>query len=87
LLKDKAKEPSVAIEPDRQYEKQELIGRIRKVMAELPPRDQVMLNLYQDRRSYDEIAEIIGVKRSSVGTLLSRALAQLRIPEITGVKP
>jgi len=87
LLQTKTANSQNVGEPDRQYERQELIGRIRAAIAQLSPRDQVMLNLYQDKRSYDEIAEIIGVRRSSVGTLLSRALGQLRRPEITGVKP
>ncbi len=87
LLRDKAEQNQGAAEPEHLYERQELIKRIRAAIAELPPRDQVMLNLYQDKRSYDEIAEVIGVRRSSVGTLLSRALDQLRVPEITGVKP
>lgn len=86
LLRDRTIESSAACEPDRQYERQDLAGRIRRVIAQFPPRDQVMLNLYQERRSYDEIAEIIGVKRSSVGTLLSRALSRLRVPEIMGAK-
>jgi RNA polymerase sigma-70 factor (ECF subfamily) len=71
-------------EPDFMH--REAIRKIRQALDRLSPRDQVLINLYQERRSYTEIAEIIGVQPGSVGTLLSRAIAQLRSLETTGAK-
>jgi RNA polymerase sigma-70 factor (ECF subfamily) len=54
-------------------EKEE-IRMIRAAVARLNKRDQVILQLYQDELSYAEIAEVIGVKKTSVGKILSRAI-------------
>ena len=72
--------------PLGKYENDETVRRVRQAMDRLSPRERLLVNLYQERRSYSEMAEIVGVRKSSVGTLLSRALAQLRTPSITGVK-
>jgi RNA polymerase sigma factor (sigma-70 family) len=73
-------------DPPDGYDNDETLRRIRQALERLSPRDRLLINLYQEQRSYAEIAEIIGVRKSSVGTLLSRALSQLRTPSITGVK-
>ncbi len=86
ILQSQAIEVETGGHPELDYERQETLRRIRKAMSKLPARDQVLLNLYMERRPYEEMAEVIGVSRSSVGTLLSRALSQLRSSENTGVK-
>ena len=86
ILQNQAVETEAAGHPDQDYEHRETLTRLRKAMQKLSARDQVLLNLYMEQRPYEEMAEIIGVRRSSVGTLLSRALSQLRTSEITGVK-
>ncbi len=55
------------------------IGHVRTAMKQLSTRDQALLNLYQERRTYTEIAEILDINKSSVGTLLARAIDRLRM--------
>lgn len=54
------------------------VERLRKVIAELPHSDQVLLALYwQDRLSYDEIARIVGSTGSTVWRRHRRILRRL----------
>jgi len=57
--------------------KEEKIARARQAIDALPLRDRVLLGLYQDGLSYKEIARSAGVRSSSVGTLLARAIKKL----------
>lgn len=50
----------------------------RKVLNMLPPRDRMCLLLKFSGYKYSEIAEVIGVEKSSVGTLISRAQAKFK---------
>jgi RNA polymerase sigma-70 factor (ECF subfamily) len=50
---------------------------VRRALGELPVRDRVLLNLYQNELSYEEISKASGIRRSSVGKLVSRALRRL----------
>jgi RNA polymerase sigma-70 factor (ECF subfamily) len=47
---------------------------IRKALKRLSYRDQMLLQLYQDGLSYNDIAEVMDIKRSSVGRMLSRSI-------------
>lgn len=60
--------------PDEQVERKERVQRVRAALDELKPRDRKILLLREEGFRYAEIAEMIGVKASSVGTLLARAL-------------
>ena len=60
--------------PDERTERAERIGRVREALDELKARDRKILLLREEGFQYSEIAEMIGVKASSVGTLLARAL-------------
>lgn len=60
--------------PDERTERAERIERVREALDELKPRDRKILLLREEGFQYSEIAEMIGVKASSVGTLLARAL-------------
>ncbi|MHB8172357.1 MAG: RNA polymerase sigma factor SigX [Thermincolia bacterium] len=51
---------------------------VREVMDRLPVRDKTCLLLRFSGFSYDEIAEVIGVQKSSVGTILARAQARFK---------
>ncbi|MGP8329720.1 MAG: RNA polymerase sigma factor [Methanosarcinaceae archaeon] len=47
---------------------------LRAALAVLPERDQVLLQLYQEGFSYLEMAEIMKIKKTSIGKILSRAI-------------
>lgn len=79
----KAKEPATADDDSekvisiedaalRNYE----IRKIRKVLNALPLRDRTCLLLKFSGYKYDEIAEIISVEKTSVGTILARSQAK-----------
>jgi RNA polymerase sigma factor (sigma-70 family) len=57
--------------------KEERIARARQALDALPVRDRILLGLYQDGLSYKEIARSAGIRSSSVGTLLARAIKRL----------
>ncbi|MCL3782221.1 RNA polymerase sigma factor [Prolixibacteraceae bacterium JC049] len=63
------------IEPEREYE---LTEELNESIQQLEEQDQVLLALYSEGLSYKEIAEVTGIKVTSVGKTLSRALSRLR---------
>ncbi len=78
-----AKEPAVsADEEDKVISiediaiKNQEIREIRKVLALLPERDRMCLLLKFSGYRYSEIAEVIGVEKTSVGTILARSQAK-----------
>lgn len=66
--------PSRPEQPDERAERRERIAAVRAALDELSERDRTMLLLREEGFKYAEIAEVVGVARSSVGTLLARAL-------------
>ena len=62
--------PSIEAEIIAEEEKK----MMRTAMAKLHKRDQLILQLYQDELSYEEIADVMEIKKTSVGKLLSRAI-------------
>ncbi len=78
-----AKEPAISMEAedkvisieDAAIRNQE-IREIRKVLASLPQRDRMCLLLKFSGYKYSEIAEVIGVEKGSVGTILARSQAK-----------
>lgn len=50
---------------------------VREAVAILKERDKTLVTLYSENLSYKEISDVTGIKFSSVGKLLSRALAEL----------
>ena len=56
--------------------RQERCERVRQVLASLKPREAQLLLLRSSGLAYRELAESLGVKASSVGTLLARAEAE-----------
>ena len=68
---------SGAARPDIALERNESAARVRAALAELAPNDRDGLLLKEEGLSYDEIAEILGLTRASVGTTLSRARRRL----------
>lgn len=51
---------------------------IRKAINQLPERDKNLIMLYLDDLSYSEMAEILDMKKNSIGKSLSRAIDKLK---------
>jgi RNA polymerase sigma factor (sigma-70 family) len=68
------------VEPDPAEEllRDEKVAFTRRVLALLPERDRACLLLKFSGMDYAAIARVIGVKESSVGTLLARARARFK---------
>lgn len=74
--------PPMPVEPDSaetELIRKQSIGHVRTALQQLSTRDQELLNLYQERRTYSEIADILDINKGSVGTLLARAIDRLRL--------
>lgn len=78
-----AKEPAIsADEEDKVISIEDIairnqeIREIRKALALLPGRDRMCLLLKFSGYKYNEIAEVIGVEKTSVGTILARSQAK-----------
>ena len=63
--------------PDVAFERQEQVQRVRTALDGLSSRDRDSLLLWEEGLSYDEIAEVLGLSRASVGTTLTRARKRL----------
>jgi RNA polymerase sigma-70 factor, ECF subfamily len=59
--------------PDEEVERNEAILAVRAALAILTERDRTMLLMREEGFRYEEIAAVIGVSATSVGTLLVRA--------------
>jgi RNA polymerase sigma-70 factor (ECF subfamily) len=66
-----------AHEVEKEFFKTEEIRAVRTALEQLRPRDRILLTLFQDELSYKEIARVTGLRRSSVGKLVSRAVKRL----------
>lgn len=51
---------------------------VQKMLQKLEPRDRTCLVLKFTGFSYEEIAEVIGINKTSVGTILARAQAKFK---------
>lgn len=63
--------------PDEAVERRERVDRVRGALEALGERDRTLLLLREEGLSYRELADAVGVKASSVGTLLARARERL----------
>ena len=64
--------------PDRTMENKEDMAWLATRLASLPSTEYQILRLRQvERKSHAEIARIVGVKKSSVSTILARARAKM----------
>jgi RNA polymerase sigma-70 factor (ECF subfamily) len=64
--------------PAAEAERSDAAARVRQALAELPERDRTVLILRHSGVSYAEIAAAVGIRTSSVGTVLARAERALR---------
>jgi RNA polymerase sigma-70 factor (ECF subfamily) len=62
------------VSPQDELEKSERIEHVRQALDRLPDRDRQMLLMREEGFSYAEIAEAVGVRSTSVGALIARAL-------------
>jgi RNA polymerase sigma-70 factor (ECF subfamily) len=76
LLKDIVRDPNLTPPDDMQLK--EARQMVHEALATLPPRDQLVLKFfYFEGKKYAEIARILGISGSLVGTAIFRAKARL----------
>jgi RNA polymerase sigma-70 factor (ECF subfamily) len=68
-----AVERDVAVDPARSVEDAETRGEVRAALARMDERAAALLVLRYSGLSYEEIAAALGLRKSSIGTLLGRA--------------
>lgn len=77
ILADQSKMTSHRSASEEELVRNEQLDLIRSHICTLPDKERTLLMLYQDGLSYAEMAWAINVKASSLGTMLSRAIAKL----------
>lgn len=73
LLEAHPVRPSAPEGPERGLERREAVAAVRAVLDTLDERDRQLLLMREEGFSYKDMAEVVGVKPTSVGTLLARA--------------
>lgn len=73
-----ASTPAAAPTPEELHAAQQEREQVRRVLAAIDPRDAELLLLRHQGFSYEELAEAIEVKPTSIGTLLARAQQAFR---------
>ncbi len=73
LLQENPVTPGATEDPERRLERKGDRARARKALDVLPERDREMLLMRYEGFSYKEIADVVNVAATSVGTLLARA--------------
>jgi RNA polymerase sigma-70 factor (ECF subfamily) len=74
LLEQHRPGPDGPDSPELSVERSERIAKVRGVLLELSDRDRTILLMREEGFRYAEIAKAIGVKQTSVGALVARAL-------------
>ena len=64
--------------PARDIDGDEQLALLQHAMQSLDPMHRALLMLHLDERSHREIAEVLGISESNVGTKLTRIKAHLR---------
>lgn len=73
LLQENPVTPSAMEGPERTLERKVDRATARKALEQLPERDREMLLMRYEGFSYKEIADVVNVAATSIGTLLARA--------------
>lgn len=73
LLEKHPVKPGAPPDPERGVERKEDVAAVRAVLDGLDERDRELLLMREEGFSYREMAEAVGVKPTSIGTLLARA--------------
>jgi len=58
-------------------ENQEMKDAVTLAISKLKPREKILATVYSEGLSYKEIAEVTGIKFSSIGKMLSRTLKKM----------
>lgn len=70
--------PDLQAPPDPDPAAREDVARLRSAMADLPPRERLLIRLFTvEGRGYREIAELLRMPIGTVGTLLARTRRRL----------
>ena len=77
LMKAEAEARAPEPPPDVALERRETVAHVQNALAQISERDRESLLLWEEGFSYDEIAEILGLSRGSIGTTLARARTRL----------
>ncbi|MBA3789317.1 sigma-70 family RNA polymerase sigma factor [Patescibacteria group bacterium] len=65
--------------PEELFARKTLAKKVRKVLAELPPRDRTILSLrYDEELSFEDISRILSMPANTIRSLHRRALIALR---------
>lgn len=73
LLEENPVLPGRTATPDEDLDRTETVHRVREALDGLDERDRELLLLREEGFSYQELAETLEVKPTSIGTLLARA--------------
>jgi RNA polymerase sigma-70 factor (ECF subfamily) len=65
--------PGKTPDPEQALEQREDVASVRSALARLEPRDRELLLMREEGFSYKDMAESVGVRATSIGTLLARA--------------
>lgn len=68
----------VIVVPDDSQEKRDAVKELYECIATLGPVDKAIVMMWLDGYSYDEIADVVGLRRNAVATRLHRAKSRLR---------
>jgi len=77
LLEQNPMDPGGTPTPEDEMDRREGIRMVREALGSLDERDRTLLLLREEGFSYQELAEALEVKPTSVGTLLARARRRL----------
>ncbi len=69
--------PGTAEPADRMMEEEQRDRNLRASFSRLSVRDRLLLSLYRDGLTYADMASISGIRLTSIGKLLARAMARL----------
>ena len=65
--------PGAGPDPEAETERRQEVAGVRRALEGLDARDRELLLMREEGFSYQEIADAVGVRATSVGTLLARA--------------
>jgi RNA polymerase sigma-70 factor (ECF subfamily) len=90
LLEENPVTPWAAPDAEEELVRGRLVARVREALSALSERDRTLLLMREEGFSYQEMAEAVEVKTTSIGTLLARAqqrFVEVYQPEEAGDEP
>ena len=77
ILNEVGRESSSATSTEEEFIKNEKLNLLKRGLGNLEIKDRIILGLYRDGLSYADMAQVLKVKKTSVGKTLSRAIEKL----------